>query len=357
LPNSDLSFTKETGTYSWFKILKMKRMIKKIAHYSGLFRFSAWLNRDTIKILMYHGISNCNDTKVSTNFNGKHMNLDAFEGHLRLITKYCTPISLKMLLSKKKLPTNPIVLTFDDGYKNNYTYAFPLLKKYNIPATIFITTGFIDRTHYMWPDRLEFIINNAHSKNIDLLWEEAKLKLELGTDKDKMNTIRFIKNYAKALSEPKKLSFLDKLQEDLGIEYDWDKIPSLFLPLTWDEIRKMNENGLISIGSHTVSHPILSNCTSEQQKKELMLSRLRIGEELGEDCIMFAYPNGEKTDYNKETINILRESKYLGAVNVVPGYINMKDRDNFQLNRFGAGINLEELGTIITGLSHLVGTI
>jgi len=335
----------------------MKQTIKKFARYSGLFRFSTWINRNTLKILLYHGFASLDDNKGLMNFDGKHLNIDEFESHLILITKYCTPISLVTAISKRKLPTNPIVLTFDDGYKNNYTYAFPLLKKYKIPVTIFVTTGFVDRINYMWTDRLEHIISCAHSKNINFSWEEDKLKLELSTDKEKMNTIRFIKNYAKALYEPKKLSFLDKLQENLKIEYDWDKIPSLFLPLTWYEIRKMNRNSLISIGSHTITHPILSKCTYEQQRKELMLSQQRIKEELGEDCNLFAYPNGKITDYNQETIELLRKLKYLGAVTIVPGYINNNGRDNFQLNRFGAGINLEELGTVVTGLSRLVGTI
>jgi len=335
----------------------MKNITKKLAFYSGIFRLSSWLKGDFSSILMYHGFSQSSENKGLTNFEGKHINIDIFEEHLKLFAKYCTPISLDDLILKDKLPSNPIVLTFDDGYKNNYTYAFPLLMKYKVPATIFVTTGFVDHTNYMWTDRLEFIIDNTHSKHIDILWENSRLTFELSTYEQKIKTISSIKNYLKTLSESKKLSFLDKLQEDLEIEYDWDKIPSLLLPLTWDEIREMRECGLISIGSHTVTHSILSRCTYEEQQKELMLSRQRITEELKEDCILFAYPNGQIIDYNQETMKLLRELGYLGAVTTVVGYINNSNIDNFQLNRFGTDGHLEDIGTIVTGLSRIVGTI
>ena len=335
----------------------MKQFIKKLAYHSGLFRLSSWTNRNILTILMYHGFSGQTNNNDLTNFESKHKNIDEFENHLRLITKYCSPISLEKAIINENLPPNPIVLTFDDGYKNNYTYAFPLLMKYNVPATIFVTTGFVDHINYMWTDRLEFIIDNTYFNHIDVLWEKKRLSFELGTDEKKINTIRSIKNYLKTVPELKKLSFLDKLQNDLEVEYDWDRIPSLLLPLTWDEIREMRESGLISIGSHTATHSILSRCTFEEQQKELMLSQQRITEELKEECILFAYPNGQLVDYNQQTIKILKESGYLGAVTTVVGYANNCSQDKFQLSRFGTDGNLEDIGTIVTGLSRIVGTI
>lgn len=335
----------------------MKQFIKKIACYTGFFRISSWINRDLLNILMYHGFSPNSGIDILTNFGGKHLNIEEFENHLKLIIKYCTPISLEKVILNKKLPANPIIITFDDGYKNNYTYAYPLLKKYNVPATIFLTTGFIDQSNYMWSDRLEYIINKAQTGNLDFLWEDDKLQLGLNTEIEKIKSIRSVKNYIKGLSEQKKLSFMEKLHQLLEVEYNWIKIPELLLPLTWDEIRIMKDSGLVSFGSHSVTHPILSKCTLEQQRRELMLSQQRITEELGIECNLFAYPNGEITDYNQETLELLRELKYLCAVTVIPGYVNNNGKDNLQLNRFGAGISLEELGTIITGLSRSVGTV
>jgi len=160
----------------------MKQTVKKLLRYLGLFHFSAWINKNLLNILMYHGFSEQKNNTGLTNFDGKHLDVDEFEDHLKLIKKYCTPISLEEAILNKRLPPNPIILTFDDGYKNNYIYAYPLLRNYRVPVTIFLTTGFIDQSHYMWPDRVEFMINQTKIRYIDLLWEGDLLKLELDND-------------------------------------------------------------------------------------------------------------------------------------------------------------------------------
>jgi peptidoglycan/xylan/chitin deacetylase (PgdA/CDA1 family) len=289
-------------------------------------------------------------------FDRKSLSTAEFEAHLKLITTYGNPISLEEAITRKNLPPHPVVLTFDDGYKNNYTCAFPILKKYNIPATIFVMTGFIDRTTYLWSDRLEFIIKQAPSENIEFSWEKDRLILELHSNLGKIKSFQTIRKYLKELSEQQKLSFIEKLQQMVGIEYNWSKVPEQLLPLTWEQINEMKGSGLIAIGSHTVTHPILSQCTLEQQRHELSQSQLRIRQETGTECNLFAYPNGRITDFNSETIRLLKELKYLGAVTVVHGYVT-ENRDNFQLSRFGGDISLEALGTIVSGLSRLVGTI
>jgi peptidoglycan/xylan/chitin deacetylase (PgdA/CDA1 family) len=335
----------------------MKRSIKKMARYSGLYSLCTWINKKLLNILMYHGISCRNEKNNLTDANGKHLYIDEFENHLKLLIKYCTPVSLESVISNEKLPGNPVVLTFDDGYKNNFLYAYPLLKKYKVPATIFVTTGFIDRTHFLWADEIELIILEAEFQKTTLLWQNETIALDLSNPEEKFKTSHVLKKFLKSISESQKNCFIERLRELLQISYDWNSLDSLISPLTWYEIREMNSDELISIGSHTVSHPILSNCTPEQQRFELELSKQRIYEELGTDCISFAYPNGRFTDYNHETIGLLRNLGYKAAVTTISGYIDRNRVDNFQLNRFGGIMSIDEFGTVITGLSRLVGTI
>ena len=334
----------------------MKPFLKKLARNSGIFQISSWFNRDLLTIFAYHSLSSKNDHNGLIHFDRKSLSTAEFEAHLKMITTYGNPISLEEAITRKNLPPHPVVLTFDDGYINNYTCAFPILKKYNIPATIFVMTGFIDRTTYLWSDRLEFIIEQAPSENIEFSWEKDRLILELHSNLGKIKSFQTIRKYLKELSEQQKLSFIEKLQQMVGIEYNWSKVPEQLLPLTWEQINEMKGSGLIAIGSHTVTHPILSQCTLEQQRYELSQSQLRIRQETGTECNLFAYPNGRITDFNSETIRLLKELKYLGAVTVVHGYVT-ENRDNFQLSRFGGDISLEALGTIVSGLSRLVGTI
>ena len=189
----------------------MKQVIKKLAFHSGLLRISSRINRKVLTILFYHGFSHPTENNGLKKSIAKHLNIDDFEGHLKLITRYCTPISLDQALVNKRLPVNPIVLTFDDGYKNNYTYAFPLLRKYKVPATIFVTTGFIDQTNFLWTDRLEYIIDNTDSQSSNFQWQDCEFTLELSTEKERRKTTEYIKNYLKTLPEYKKLLFLDKI--------------------------------------------------------------------------------------------------------------------------------------------------
>lgn len=335
----------------------MKSFLKKIARNSGIFKISSWFNKDLVTIFAYHCLFPHQDGNRLAHVDRKQITLEEFEEHLKIITRYGSPVSLQEAVTKKTLPPHPVVVTFDDGYKNNYLYAFPLLKKYNVPATIFVTTGFIDRTTYIWPDRLEYIIDNAPSENVEFYWEGDTLQLEMKSQTEKIKSIRLIKSYLKDLSESQKLFFIDTLQNQLGVEYDWSKIPEDLQPLTWEDMRVMRESGLISIGSHTVTHPILSHCSVDQQRQELGESQQRITEKLGVECNLFAYPNGRKTDYNLETIRLLKELNYLAAVTVIHGYVEKNHKDNFQLNRFGGDISLEALGTIVSGLSRIVGTI
>jgi peptidoglycan/xylan/chitin deacetylase (PgdA/CDA1 family) len=306
---------------------------------------------------MYHGISGKSEMDDFLNLNRKHLYVDEFEKHLKLLTKYCSPVSLNSVISNEKLPANPVVITFDDGYKNNYIYAFPLLKKYHVPATIFITTGFIDKTDFLWTDELSAMIARAEMVNTNMSWKNKEITLEISDFEKKKKTICFLKDYAKSLSESEKKYFIEQLGKSLNCNYDWNNLDPLNSPMTWGEIREMNNDELISIGSHTVSHPILANCTPEQQRIELAFSKKRINEELDTECISFAYPNGQPMDYNHKTLELLRELGYKNAVTAVSGYADPGETDNYQLNRFGGDMEIDEFGTVVTGLSRLIGTI
>jgi len=332
----------------------MRQILKKIAYRSGLFRVSSWFNRELIRIFMYHGVS---DEANKKNYANKHVNVREFENHLRLFRKYCTPIDLETALFGKELPPNPVVLTFDDGYQNNYTHAYPLLEKYNVPATIFLTTGFVNKTHYLWTDRIDYLIKMSRSCDTEFVWQGHKLTLNLSSMELKRETISKIKKYLKSLSNSERQSFVDELQQFFKVGYDWKNITKTRLPLSWDEIRTMKKSGLVTFGAHTVSHPILSKCTLEEQRLELALSKQQIENELQEKCVLFAYPNGEQTDYNQYTISLLREMNYLCAVNTISRYVFGNYKNYFQINRFGTGKSIEEVGTIASGFSRFIGTV
>ena len=313
----------------------LKYQLTKFLFRLGFYKLIRWMSKSDVIILMYHGFSRSNKESIGSE---KLLDIEEFENHLQLIKEYFTPVSLDTVFAGNKLPDNPIVITIDDGYRNNYTYAFPLLKKYGIPVTLFIPTGFIDRKVYLWTDRLEYMV--AHTTASDFIFTSRYkiFQLKLKSIEEKKETIKNLKKYLKDLSQEARGEFLDELQERLSVEYNWDTIPSSRVPLSWREIREMHQSGLVTFGSHTVSHSILSRCSSAELNDELRISRKRISEEIGERCQFFSYPNGKTSDYNSTAMGALKKNGYKGAVTALPGPLPAGDIDNFQLRRFNSGL-------------------
>ena len=150
-----------------------------MSRYTGLLRISNGLTPHKLSIMLYHGF--CESRKRGDwTSDSKFLPISEFEQHLKAYLKYGTPISLSDLLSKERLPSSPIVVTIDDGYANNYDLGFPALKKYNFPATIFLTTGFIDRRLFLWTDWLEFIAANASHGDINIELNKEVISFNLG---------------------------------------------------------------------------------------------------------------------------------------------------------------------------------
>jgi len=337
----------------------MKTFLKRMSRYTGFLRISNELTPNKLSIMLYHGFCE-RKNKGERTLNLKFMPISEFEQHLKLYLKYGTPISLKDLLCKERLPSSPIVVTIDDGYKNNYDLGFPVLKKYNYPATIFLTTRFIDRKLFLWTDWLEFIALNASNVDIKMELNKEVISFNLGEAEVRNNVVRHLKSVLKNMPINIIISFLYELQERLKVKYDWEEIPEELQPLSWKQIREMQESGLVSFGSHTASHAILSKCDEETQKFEILESKNRIEEKLNKTCTMFAYPNGKVEDYTERIIELLRKANYSLAVTTNSKYNNSTGYDSFKLNRWGTDNFIEDIEYLISGgplvLKHFMKT-
>ena len=324
---------------------------------TGLLRVSNELTPHKLSIMLYHGFSESKD-KGEWTLNSEFMPISKFEQDLKVYLKYGTPISLKDLLCKERLPRSPIVVTIDDGYANNYNLGFPVLKKYNFPATIFLTTGFIDRWQFLWTDWLEFIAVNASNVDIKIELNKEVISFNLGEPQGRNNVVKHLKSILKNMPLIKIKSFLYELQEMSKVKYDWERIPEKLQPLTWKQIREMKKSGLISFGGHTVSHAILSKCNKEEQEFEIAESKARIEKELNEECLILAYPNGKENDFTEETIRLAKKANYRIAVTTNSGYENSNEYDSFKLKRWGTDLfSKGDLEFLISGGSLLTGAV
>ena len=285
----------------------IKRIISCILYYCGL---SGLILRICLRIkpakliMMYHRLSD----KDNGVFPGiKPTN---FERQISVLKKFFKVITLSEFAELRNSAKDSLaVITFDDGYKNTYTKAFPVLKDNGIPATVFLTTGPIDNRDMVWTDKLNLIKKNDAS-----LLEATKNNL---------------KNMPNSMKEAK----LNKLLSQSSINID--SLPHTEKMLSWEEVTLMNSEG-IEFGSHTVNHPILTKISLDEAKKEIKNSKYKIELETGKPVTTFCYPNGMKSDFNDDIKQILKESGFKCAVTSVEGKVNDSD-DNLALKRISLG--------------------
>ena len=261
-----------------------------------------------------------------------------FECHLAFLKKYFNTISLNYLTAKNGLDgiaknSKPLcALTFDDGWKDFYDYAFPLLVKYQQPATVFLPTEFIGTRKQFWTDCFTYLLSCRQATTLEKLSDPDILIIIKyldglrGSFHNRLeNGIEYLKGYP--LCTIKKV--LGGLSEIWRV--DIDKSDRDFL--NWAEIAEMKDSGLVSFGSHTVSHEILTTLNKKTIKKELIDSRKELLEKnvFDSSCISFCYPNG---NYTQEIADMLRSSGYHLAVTTKNGW-NHADADKFTLKRVG----------------------
>ena len=231
-------------------------------------------------------------------------------------------------LKHGNMPKNCIVLTLDDGYRCNYHKVFPILKKCTIPATIFISTEAINSNAVLWHDKLIYAIghtNISEFKIPELSDEIYRMK----STKDRNDVFTDVCRLLKQCEESEREVSLVKLMKTLEINVE--EIENINLMLTWDEIREMHSSGLISFGSHTLSHSILTKVSKEKAQKEIYDSKKDIEEHLGEKLSYFSYPNGQ---YNLTIENIVKSAGYECAFST-NGKIRNNRADYYTFGRKG----------------------
>ena len=207
---------------------------------------------------------------------------------------------MRYLSSSKR--EDRVLITFDDGYSDNYRYAFPTLQKYNIRAMFFITINFIDKNRYMWIDIL-----NRYAKSKDISMEEFKK----------------IGRKIKMLPIQKRDKFLETLMKKESLDND--------ISMGWRELKEMQECGQ-NIANHTINHPNFSQEDRETIYKELRVAKRRLEDKLNIKDIHFAYPDGDIGN-QKESLNILKELGYKYAFTTKRGVWDEKVDNDLLINR------------------------
>ena len=206
-------------------------------------------------------------------------------------------------------------ITFDDGYRNNYTIAWPELAKRDLPATVFLTTGLISTSHTLWTTTVEYAIRGAPIHEVDLA-EWAGPTVVLDGLEARARAGYDVKEWLKELPGNRRQLVLDTLFRRLG---STEAAPSDFAIMSWDQVSELARSGLIQFGAHTVHHEILSRLDDATLGNELRESIDVVAERTGNASRVFAYPNGRPQDYDERAVRLLRSLAIQAALTTIPG--------------------------------------
>jgi len=220
---------------------------------------------------------------------------------------------LRYIDGEASLPARPIIVTFDDGYLDNYTYAFPILRELGLPATIFVSTGYVGARDTFWYDQLAYTIYRAAAGTFVL----GTVRFELGDVASRRRAAADAIRFLRGVPDPVRRAHLVRLSErpDYGIR---DEDSALSCPMGWSQIAELHEAG-IEIASHTVSHPALSQCDDETLAFELRESRRELESRLGIPVEVVAYPFGGPGEYDGRVMRAAAASGYRLAASYISG--------------------------------------
>lgn len=321
-----------------------KKLAINGAYRAGLFEVGRFARRDLIPILCYHRFS-------SDGVDGG-TSIKLFERHLQYMKKRFIPVTFKDVAAMRRgiaTVDYPVIVTIDDGYADFIERAFPLLKAYNFPATLFVTTRFVDGDSWLWPDIINYAVLKTNRDKLVL--SDFGISLPVDTEQRKKKARTLLQEFYKKLPLQAKKHFLKELPKTLGITVP--EIPTEdFRAVTWRQLKECCRD-LVEVGSHTLHHHILSDLENGNVQVEVEESKKQIEEKLDRPVMAFAYPNGMEGDYRESDKKIIKKSGYLFAVSCTYGF-NSLTSDPFALKRIAAPSELPAFAREVSGFELLI---
>ena len=288
----------------------LKYLIFQAAGIFGINATFRWYLRNRLLVLCYHGVVSRSPPEDGFLYRNA-VSTQEFEKQLKTLVHLFHPISVNDLIKHAKDSTSPpgrsVLITFDDGFRNNSENAAPILKRLGIPAAFFVTTGYIGSDRILWTQEVVEIILGWSSEEIPLPGIESTVKVP-GDKTGRIALSETIRKRCKTLSDEERSKYVNELRNCVP---DLNLAPrkELYTFMTWDDVRSLGKQGF-EIGSHTVEHPILTKLSADRLKQELISSKRKIEEEVGLPCRVITYPNGGHSDYSQEVITQTEDAGY-----------------------------------------------
>jgi peptidoglycan/xylan/chitin deacetylase (PgdA/CDA1 family) len=328
-------------------LLDWRELVIKGLHYSGALHLARRLSRSheirpdsslpfprfvrvkspKFVILCYHGIGE------SGNPLGVAPSRELFEAQMRFLRENYRVASLDEAcreLSSGAKSEPGVVITFDDGYRSAYTVAFPILQKYSLLATIYLTVESVETGQVAWYDRVFLAMAVAPSGELQLDLQ-GPWRFQLNSPEDRLRAALEVVALLRTLPNAQRHICCSSLENKIGLPQN--ALSSRVL--TWEEIHIMHEAG-IAFGSHTLTHPVVSQLAPQELEQELGASKCILEKKLGMPVLDFAFPFGKASDCSPAALEMLLRCGYRSAVTTVPG-VNVPQLNPFELRRLQVG--------------------
>jgi peptidoglycan/xylan/chitin deacetylase (PgdA/CDA1 family) len=297
-------------------ITQLRRLLSVIVRWSG------------VLCLNYHRIGDGQDSVFERGL--WSATAEAFNAQIGFLTSHCDIITLEDLPNVTlRGKGRHVLVTFDDGYEDNFRLAFPILKAHGVKASFFICTGFLDRPRLPWWDEIAWMVRTSQKAAIEIHpYSSAPIACQ---EPDRERSIRQLLRIYKTIPFDSTESFLTTLATATGTgRYSRTSAGSLWM--TWDMVREMRGAGM-SIGGHTVDHPILGQMSREQQQFQIEECGRRLATELGEPMRSFSYPVGKFGAFNASTRECLQTLGVRYAFSFYGGFNHFSDWDSLDIRR------------------------
>jgi len=292
----------------------MKSWLISTAGKLGGYHLARLLTRKQPKILMYH--------RFSETQNSHAVSRAGFERQLRIIKRWFQPMTLTQLAHSieehGRAPANAVVITVDDGYQDFYEVAYPLLRQYEVPATFFVTTGFINRELWLWPDQVFWLL----ARMPEGMGPHPIAGLTLDMNRPEGELWQALINHFLLIPNKDRLAGIAALEQLFGQNLPTEA-PQEYASSEWAQLEEMQKNG-IEIGGHTYSHPSLGHMTNDEVSQELERTCNLLTDNLGASPRSFCYPNGSPEDYSETIKKQVREAGFTAAVTAFSDHYNLQ---------------------------------
>lgn len=314
-----------------FSVTRKRECAASLLAHLGILKCSEAMRfgAQPLVLLAYHGVRDIDPSDYPFDEGTVSASCHQFDLQMGFVKKNYDVITFEDLMAYREgkcaLPKRPLIITFDDGFADNYQNAFPILKAHHLPAIIFLVSGLVGTNEIFWWEKVVYWY-----KSSNIFFERWREIVHL-THSEENWTQKRVLRYLKDLSDGERIRVLTEMENAIPIPQT--PYSSGIRPLQWSEVSEMSQSQIM-FGSHTVTHPLLSKVSKEKLRFELEESKKTIEEKTGQAVSVLAYPVGGPSDYNDEVISVAKAVGYRFGITYYPEEKNSRSpNDWFRIGR------------------------